>query len=172
MRSSSSVPRWPTASRRGPRPHGRRGPERRSEAVAPLITTLMTDPASISGKASDDIIAEMQPSLRSSEDAQRPAEVCFRYGPGGFIPASHMRQRRGRWPGWIVLKSRRSLDRGRVEPVLNDIEILLRLARDLRPAVPLSASSSFPRSRRCAPLTSLLHCWPAQRSATSTRKGS
>jgi hypothetical protein len=105
---------------------------RRNQDLQALFDAFTTDPAAVSGEAIDGLVAEMEPALRKVKIAQGRPRCVFETGMGFGNPAPHVLA--ARWfLRLMVLKTRRSLDRGDVDATLADIEILLRLARDLRP---------------------------------------
>lgn len=105
---------------------------RRSRAIDDLYLASRTDRTAVSDQAIDDLVAELKPALRKIRIAQgRPR--CVFEGSFDLVPLMPHVGASRRLAQLIVMKVRRDLDRGDVDDSLADIEMILRLARDLRP---------------------------------------
>src|SRR5579883_169054 len=109
--------------------------ERMKRSIDDLLIAFKKDPASVSGKAIDDLVVDLEPVLRRVEEAQRRPRCQFQTGLDDSSPLPHA-QAAARLARFVVLKSRRCLERGDVDTPLHDVKIVLRLARDLRPRGP------------------------------------
>jgi hypothetical protein len=109
--------------------------ERRSKTLETLFFAFVKDPTSTTDNAIDDIVAELEPAVRRVERAQGRPQCVFETGLATDSPLPHAEAAR-RVARLVVLKSRRCLDRGNVETPLRDLQMVLRLARDLRPRGP------------------------------------
>jgi hypothetical protein len=109
--------------------------ERRKRSFDSLYIAFTKNPTSVSGKAIDDLVAELEPALCKVEEAQRRPRCQFQtgYEYSSLLPHAETAARLARL---LVMKTRRCLDRGDVETPLHDLGIVLRLARDLRPRGP------------------------------------
>jgi hypothetical protein len=103
-----------------------------SRSIDALFTEYTKDPASVSGEAIDGLVAELEPASHKVEDAQRRPRCVFETGMdiAALMPHTFAARRFSRL---VVLKTRRCLDRGDLEAPLHDLEVVLRLSRDLRP---------------------------------------
>ncbi len=111
---------------------GSRLAERRSRVIDALYSAFRTDSTSVSDQAIDGLISELEPGLRKVEDAQRRPRCVFDLHLDMFGPVPHAIPAR-RVAQFVVLKTQRCLDRGDAEQPLHDLEVVLRLVRDLRP---------------------------------------
>jgi hypothetical protein len=106
--------------------------ERRSRAIDGLFVAFIKDPTSVSGEAIDALVAELEPALQKVEGAQRRPRCVFELPLDMYAPLPHVIPTR-RVARLVTLKTLRYLDRGDAEQPLHDLEVVLRLARDLRP---------------------------------------
>jgi hypothetical protein len=110
--------------------------KRRKRSIESLYAELTKDPASVSDKAIDELVAELEPALHRVEDAQRRAQCVFQTSLDIVDPLPHAQAAR-QVDRLLALKTRRCVARGDIETPLHDLEVDLRLARDLRPRGPM-----------------------------------
>ena len=143
--------------------------ERRSRAIDDLFSEFGKDPASVSNQAMDGLVAELEPALARSR-TPRPAAMRVRSSLGYVCPTAPCE------PGAEGCplggdEDRRCLDRGEVDQPLHDLEVVLRLTRDLRPRGSLICQIIATSIGEIAMSEIIPALWPAPRCATSTRDG-
>jgi hypothetical protein len=106
--------------------------ERRIRAIDDLFFAFRKDPATVSNQAIEELVAELEPALRKVEDAQRRPRCVFDLPLDTFTPLPHVEPAQ-RVARLVAMKTSRCLDRGEVAQPLHDLEVVLRLTRDLRP---------------------------------------
>ena len=106
--------------------------ERRSQAIDALYSAFRKDATSVSDQAIDGLITELEPALCKVAAAQHRPRCVFDLDLDMFGPVPHVIPAR-RVARFVVLKTHRCLDRGDAEQPLHDLEVVLRLVRDLRP---------------------------------------
>src|SRR5262249_36954049 len=110
--------------------------KRRKRSIESLHAEFTKDPASVSDKAIDELVAELEPALHRVEDAQRGPQWVFQTSLDIVDPLPHAQAAR-QVDRLIALKTHRRVARGDIETPLHDLEVDLRLARDLRPRGPI-----------------------------------
>jgi hypothetical protein len=97
-----------------------------------VIDRFRDDPESVDPEELDYLLGEFEEGFRKLRDAQRQPDCVFEvgFGPSAFMPH---RSAAGHVSHVVRLRVYRQLVSGNLDAVLDDVEMLLRLARDLRP---------------------------------------
>ncbi len=106
--------------------------QQRARTLDSLYQTYAEKPDTLDGEAVDRLVAELEPALRRVELAQGRPRCVFESGVdiSSLLPHALASRQAARL---VLLKTHRRVARGDVEVPLQDLEIVLRLARDLRP---------------------------------------
>lgn len=106
--------------------------ERKQRADA-LFRAYTTDPKTVAADAIDAVLAEHADGFRKLIDAQKQRPRCvFQTGLGFTATLSHLQAAR-QVARLSSLKVHRELQKGEINAAINDVGVILRLARDLQP---------------------------------------
>jgi hypothetical protein len=107
----------------------------RMKSLQDQYAAFTKDPTSVDIHAIDRVIADLNVGMRKLENAQRRPRCFFESGIDYSARLPHA-EAVSEVARLVILRARRNVDRGNLDQALPDLDVLLRLARDLRPRGP------------------------------------